>query len=98
VPPAVGGFTETDKMTTKNMEAAAKLQAAREAVCKSAEVLATASLDEERLDALWELVRRMRSEVEKLYAEVAAAIYVKTGVMPHEEPATDDALPPSNLS
>ncbi len=85
-------------MSAKNMEAAAKLQAARAAVCKSAEVLADASLDEETLDGLWMDVRRMRSDVEKLYAEVAAAIYVKTGTMPHEEPATDDSLPPSNLS
>ncbi len=84
-------------MSSKNMEADAKLREAREVVCKSAAARAAESLDEESLEALWDLVRRMRSEVETLYAEVAAAIYVKTGVMPHQEPATGDDLPPQSL-
>jgi hypothetical protein len=71
-------------MNAKNMEAAAKLREAREAVCTSAEVLAAESLDEETLEALWELVRRFRSDVDRLYFELAGAIYVKTGVMPRE--------------
>lgn len=72
-------------MSTKNIEAAAKhLHEAREAVCKSADVLAAESLDEETLEGLWELVRRFRADVDRLYFELAGAIYVKTGVMPRE--------------
>jgi len=88
-------------MNTKNIEspAAAKLQEARQAVCESAAALAAAcQRDEAKLEALWELVRRARSDVEMLYAAVAASIYLKTGAMPHEEPAAGaDEWSPRNL-
>lgn len=86
----MGGFHGERDMNIKNLDAEAKLRKAREAVCKSAEVLAAESLDKNALEALYELVRRMRWEVDRLYFEVAAAIYLKTGVMPHEDPETDD--------
>jgi len=88
-------------MNTENMDspAAARLQDARQAVRESAAALAAAcQSDEEPLEALWDLVRRARSDVEMLYAAVAASIYVKTGAMPHEEAATgSDQGPPRNL-